>query len=427
MKNHFAQLTDESVLGTFPKEVQSKVVLGASKLSEEDFVTARSLFEQSIALDHQCGAAWIGKAYAEAYLNFSDGHNYIPTIDHSLEVAKKSLGDGESVLNHQARVLELLIGRITDELLTKLDLVRKSEIQAQKARNEAAISALVTVVAAEVGSSSKSTTGKVLGYGTAAAAGANTVASLSRASELSAVAGSVFGVLLTQCYLSSPLLRQADEHKTHFPEPFRQSVTQAIIRWRAAVADCYNLQISRLKTSLEQLRAKVSASDALKASGEFDEGFQANCVEVSALRLSAQMFGLNEHSSYAKLDVFLSEIESTLQSEQAKQDFKTAKMRRIIAICVSAAVTVFAFSQIGESEKSSQDFFVPLDLIGFAATFIFYKWKGLFKAQTQKKLGATTKEFAKYVQNVKVSSDDIVLSRIKGDVEATFTGFGIGP
>ena len=301
MNSHFQQLTQEKVLDTYPKEVQSKVVLGASKLSEEDYATARSLFEQSIALDHQCGVAWLGKAYAEASLNFVDGHNYILTINHSLQAAQKSIGENTFFLNQQANVLETLIRRITDDLLTKLEMVRKSEIQAEKARNEAAISALITVAAATVGSSAEKRTTKVLGYGVAAASGANTVMALSKASDLSELAGSVFGILLAQCYVSAPVLNQANEFKDHLPEAPRSSMAQAVSRWREAAADCYNLQLSRLTKTLADLRTKVSTSDALKASGELDEGFQGNYAEVSALKMSAQMFGLNEHPSLCEV------------------------------------------------------------------------------------------------------------------------------
>jgi len=433
MENRFQQLTEGKVLETYPKEVQSKVVLGASKLSEEDYATARSLFEQSIALDHQCGVAWIGKAYAEASLNFVDGHNYIPTIDHSLQFARKSLEEGSFFQNQQANVLETLIRRITDELLTKLEIVRKSQIQAEKARNEAAISALIAVAGATVGSSSESRTGKVLGYGTAAVAGANTVAALSNAAEFSGLAGSVFGLLLAQCYLSAPVLNQANQFKDHLPEGPRSSMLQAISRWRAAAADCYNLQLSRLTTTLADLRTRVSGSDALKASGDLDEGFQANYAEVSALKMSAQMFGLNKHSSYARLDRFLGELESTLQSEKAKRDFKMAKQRRIIAISATLGVAVLSSVGVmcianGDNPHSDENkvlggVFVWLDLIGFIVAFVFYRWKGLFKAETQKKLGALTKEFAECVRDVKVSEEDIVLSRIKGDAEAVYSGF----
>ena len=208
-------------------------------------------------------------------------------------------------------------------------------------------------------------------------------------------------------------------------------MTKAINRWQAAAADCYNLQLSRLTSSLGQLRAKVAGSDALKATGELDDGFQANWSEVTALKISAQMFGLNEHSSYMKLDRFLSELESTLQSEQAKRDFKQAKTRRIIAISVSAAVTLsscVAISNFAENNSHKGDdligsLVVFLFLGGCFSLFIFFKWKGLFKGPTQKKLGTFTKEFTEYVKNLKVSADDIVLSRTKGDTEVTYTGF----
>ncbi|MEI6078637.1 MAG: hypothetical protein WCS94_23875 [Verrucomicrobiota bacterium] len=434
MKNQFQQLTDSSVLENYPKEVQSKVVLGASKLSEDDFTMALSLFEQSIALDHQCGAAWLGKAYAEASLTFIDDQNHIPTIDHSLQTARKSFKEVAFFTNQQARVLETLIGRITDELLEKLEMVRKAEIKAEQARNEAAISALVTGAALGYGLASEKRTGKVLGYGTAAIAGANMVASSNRATEMSGLAGSVFGLLLAQCYVSTPVLKQAVEFKENLPATDRASMTKAINRWQAAAADCYNLQLSRLTSSLGQLRAKVSGTDALNSSGELDEGFQANFSEVSALKISAQMFGLNGHHSYAKLEHFLSELESTLHSDQAKQDFKKAKKQRKTALCVSVAVIILSFVVMGimgnsvDNPNSDENQAIgtilgSLAFIGVGATFVFYKWKGLFKGQTQKKLGTLTKEFTEYVKNIKVSADDIVLSRTQGDAEATYTGF----
>ena len=132
---------------------------------------------------------------------------------------------------------------------------------------------------------------------------------------------------------------------------------------------------------------------------------------------------------YVKLERFLAELESTLQSEQAKRDFKTAKTRRVIAICVSAGVafsscaTFLKTADVNGGNDPITNIAALLFLIGFFSLAIFTGMKGLFKAQTQRRLGVLANEFADYVQTIEVSGDDIVLSRIKGDAEAVYSGF----
>ena len=103
-----------------------------------------------------------------------------------------------------------------------------------------------------------------------------------------------------------------------------------------------------------------------------------------------------------------------------------------MAIIVSIAVLISFFAAIvtlanpspsyAENDHSNDVFGILFNLVLFSP-FVFFFWKGLFKAQTQKKLVALTKELIEYLKNAEVSGDDIVLSRTKGDVEATYTRF----
>jgi hypothetical protein len=153
----------------------SKIMMGIECIRREDYERALNLFHASLEETHTVASAWLGIAYAEAYLA-SIERNTVKNIRHAVNKAHEFCPTKQKrISDHHGTILTLALGQVAVisgmayfEHLKSLSSAQQGLVAQQNAANKRAAAIAVGSVAAVLGGRSKGSIGKMIGYGIAA-------------------------------------------------------------------------------------------------------------------------------------------------------------------------------------------------------------------------------------------------------------------
>ena len=402
MKEMINELTNEELLINVNEESESKVSMGVSNLVNKKTKKAHELFDKALEISHKCPAAWLGKAYTDAYTITAEDSK-MDSIDHSLGQVKSLVpSNPELIANHYGAILSILVYKTSELIKGHLNTAIAMKKEAEGAATDAALSLLVGVAGAAVGSSSKSVVGKVAGWSAAGAGAGKMVSNLKASGDYDTIANSVYALAMGQLIGSINLIQIADSITANVSEPVKKALNSAITEWKKSSLLLYKAELLQLSVFVEKLSSGFSSGtgkidDLLKQKKDFKE--------VAEVKVLADIVGLDNHKSVDKLDSFFKEIKKSTSTDE-HDELKAIKKKRYI----KSAVLFIAgglWMEIMDPEENSVSAFVGIIPLLSSMVYGYKTWK--LKSAGQESLVESCDEFAKYLESVSIKPKEIDL------------------
>ena len=294
---------------------ESQIVIGVMHLQNNEPAKAHILFQSALQITHKVPAAWLGKAYAEAALT-SVEKNTLELIQYSLEKTSQYIDDRPLLAKHYALVLSVALGRSAIQIQEYVASSSAMSSQAVNAASSALRATAVGVASAYMGYRSKSTLGKALGYGGAAAAGVHASNQFMNSAECSRLANSAYALAIAQAYIS---LAYVYEIRNVF-----SSLSPEIQAAAGAITDTVKSRWLLLyQSQLRQLGVFVGTIErSLRSPDGVDKimALRGNYQEVTDVVFMAQKFGLERHPTFSKLMSFTGDLQKAMGSSESQLD-----------------------------------------------------------------------------------------------------------
>lgn len=244
------RLESDELLSNAADISKSKVVIGTTKLVEQEPKEAVEHFESGLSEEHTVPALWLGKAYAEAMIS-SPEREYAKFIHRSARRAFEHCRDEKTVVEQYGGILSVALLHSSEAINQSIQKAAKVGEEAVAQQSKAFWSAVGSVASAGAAVASDSDVVQVAGVAGAAGAGAKSVDHAGKAEKLKALKEDVYGVALGHFYYSLPLAKNAIRIEEACSPETADLLEETASRWKESVVRVMRKEVSRGKGKLQ--------------------------------------------------------------------------------------------------------------------------------------------------------------------------------
>jgi hypothetical protein len=387
---------------------ESQVVMGVMHLQNNEPEKAVVLFESALQTTHRVPAAWLGKAYAEAALT-SVEKNTLELIQYSLEKTSQFIDDHPLLAKHYAMVLFVALGRSAIQIQEHVESSANLALRAADAAASALRSAALGVASAYMGYTSKSTFGKIVGYGGAAAAGVHATNRFMDSTECSRLSNSAYALAIAQSYISLAYVYEVRNVFPLLPPEVQMAMKTVTDKVKEKWLLLYQSQLRQLAVFVETIEKSLQTPEGV----DKIVALHGNYQEVIDVAFMAEKFGLENHASFSKLTDFTDDLKKAMGSVEARTDHESIKRKQNTRYAIAAVLFglgLIPFFAASESNKDSQDFLYGSEDVLELAAVVVAAMAASLTSKAQKEMTQKCASFKGYLSNAPVTINDFSIN-----------------
>jgi hypothetical protein len=383
---------------------ESQVVMGVMHLQNNEPEKAVLLFESALQTTYRVPAAWLGKAYAEAMLT-SVEKNTLELIQYSFEKASQFIDDHRLLAKHYATVLFVALGRSAIQIQEHFESSANLASRAAHATASALRSAALGVASACMGYTSKSTFGKIVGYGGATAAGVHATNRFMDSVECSRLSNSAYALAIAQSYISLAYVYEVRNVFPLLPPEVQVEMKTVTDKVKEKWLLLYQSQLQQLAVFVEKIEKWLQTPEGV----DKIVALQGNYQEVIDVAFMAEKFGLETHESFSKLSDFTDGLEKAIESADARSDLQTIKNGRKAGFATAAVLFLVGFVPFFTSDDAS-GIREGFEMVCETAAFVVAAITANLASKAQKEMIQKCAAFKSYLSNAHVTVNDFSIN-----------------
>jgi hypothetical protein len=385
---------------------ESQIVMGVMHLQNNEHDKASVLFESALQTTHKVPAAWLGKAYAEAALT-SVEKNTLEVIQYSVEKASQFIDDHDLLVKHYAMILLVALGKSAMQIQQDVEQSANLARSASTAEAVAVGSAALGIASAYMGYTSKSTLGKIAGYGGALTAGAYAANRFMDSTECSQLSNSAYALAIAQSYISLAYVYEVKNIFHLLPAEEQAAIKEVIDKVKEKWLLLYQLQLSQLAVFVESIENSLETPEGV----DNILALQGNYQEVTDVMFMAQKFGLENHPSFSRLTDFTKELKQAMGTADARMDHEAIKMKQRVRLGIAGALLCVGIVPlfIVPDDLENKDAFYLIDVFFDLAALAVGIWAATLASKAQKEMTHTCTEFKEYLMTAPLNINDFAV------------------